>query len=177
LIVGLAASLAGCSSTPTQVNKGPIKAATFSFVKATRPNSVIADEREAAHQVIHEAITRNLTSKGLTRTESGGDITVAYLVVVGNNVSTETINTYFGYGRDASELREKAQDAYTGSKKPDYFEAGTLLVDLIDTKTSKLLERNHATRPVLRNPTAATRAENIQEAVDAALQNVRIARQ
>lgn len=105
---------------------------------------------------------------------SGGDLTVAYLVIVGNNASTEAINTYFGYGRDVTALHEKAQSAYTGSKNPSYFEAGTLLVDILDTRSFKLLERNYATRPVLRNPTAEVRAANIQDAVNEVLKGVRI---
>ena len=64
---------------------------------------------------------------------------VAYLVIVGNNASTEAISTYFGYNRDAAALHDKAQDAYASSKNPNYFEAGTLLIDLIDAKTYKLL--------------------------------------
>ena len=102
-------------------------------------------------------------------------MTVAYLVIVGNNASTESINTYFGYGRGATALHDKAQDAYTSSKNPNYFEAGTLLIDIIDAKTYKLLKRSYVVRPLLRNPTAEVRAERIQEAVDEALQDVRIA--
>ena len=44
---------------------------------------------------------------------------MAYLVILGNNASTESINTYFGYGRDAEALHDKAQDAYTSSKNPN----------------------------------------------------------
>ena len=54
--------------------------------------------------------------------------------------------------------------------------AGTLLVDIIDAKTYKLLKRSYVARPLLRNPSAEVRAERIQEAVDAVLKDVRIAR-
>jgi hypothetical protein len=106
---------------------------------------------------------------------SGGDVVVAYLVIIGNNASTEAVSTYYGYGRDLAALHDKAQDAYAGSKNPNYFEAGTLLIDIIDAKTYKLLKRSYVTRPLLRNPTAEVQAERIQEAVDAVLSNVRIA--
>ena len=125
--------------------------------------------------MIHDYINRNLASKGLSQVAAGGDVTVAYLVIVGNNASTESIDTYFGYGRDASALHDRAQDAYSSSKNPNYFEAGTLLVDIVDAKTYKLLKRSYVTRPVLRNPSAEVRAERIQEAVDAVLRDVRIA--
>ena len=176
LTLNLAVLLAaGCSSTPSKVESGPIRAATFSFIDGgTKAAPAFADGREQVHAMIQKSITANLAGKGLRKVTSGGDVIVAYLVIIGNNASTELINTYFGYGRDASGLHEKAQEAYNSSKNPNYFEAGTLLVDVIEAKTYKLLKRSYVTRPLLRNPTAEVRAERIQEAVSAVLQDVRI---
>ncbi len=167
----------GCSSTPTGVDTGKIPAATFSFV-SRNPGSApdFSDNREQIHSMIQSSITRNLAAKGVSRKASGGDITVAYLVIAGNNASTEAIDTYFGYGRDSSALHEKAHEAYTGSKNPGYFKTGTLLIDIIDAKTFKLLKRSFTARPILRNVPANVRAERIQEAVDATLKDVRIGR-
>jgi hypothetical protein len=174
--LNLAALLvAGCSSTPTKVDSGPIRAATYSFIAGgTRIAPAFADGREQIHAMIQDSISRNLAGKGLNKVASGGDVIVAYLVIVGNNTSTEAINTYFGYGRDFSALHDKAHEAYTDSKNPNYFEAGTLLVDIIDAKTYKLLKRSFVVRPLLRNPAAEVRAERIQEAVDTVLRDVRI---
>jgi hypothetical protein len=174
IILNLAALLAaGCSSTPTKVNTGPIPAATYSFIAGgAQPD--FADSREQMHAVIQESISRNLAGKGLNKMAAGGDVIVAYLVILGNNASTEAISTYFGYGRGASALHDKAQDAYSRSKNPNYFEAGTLLIDIIDSRTYKLLKRSYVVRSLLRNPSAEVRAERIQEAVDAVLKDVRI---
>ena len=141
--------VSGCSSTPTKVDSGPIHAATFNFIAKTPIMAPeYSDRREQVHAMIQDSISRNLASKGLGKVASGGDVIVAYLVIVGNNVSTEAISTYFGYDRDAAALHNKAQDAYAGSKNPNYFEAGTLLVDIIDAKTYKLLKRAYVTRPI-----------------------------
>jgi hypothetical protein len=176
LAAGLIA-LAGCSlmsSTPTHVDKGPIKAVTFSFINGGVPQSAnFADGRTAVHRMIQDAITRNLAANGVAKVASGGDVTVAYLVIIGNNASTEDINTYFGYGRDAAALEDKAQEAYTDSKNPNHFEAGTLLIDIIDSKTYKLLMRNYVVRPILGGATAEVRAGRIEEAVNTVLANVR----
>lgn len=51
----------------------------------------------------------------------------------------------------------------------------TLLVDIIDGKSFKLLNRAYGTRPVLRDPSPQVRAERISEAVDAVLKDVKIA--
>ncbi len=176
--LNLAALLvAGCSSTPTKVDTGAIRAATFSFVDpGNRVVPGFVDNRQQINTMIQDSITRDLASKGVKRVASGGDVTVAYLLIVGNNASTVAIHDYFGYGRDFNALQNKAQDAYAGSKDPNYFEAGTLLVDIIDAKTFKLLKRAYVTRTVLRNVSAEVRAERIQEAVDAVLKDVRIAR-
>ena len=169
--------VAGCSSTPTKVDTGPIRAATYSFIGGGAPTApAFADSREQVHALIQDSISRNLAGKGLNQVASGSDVVVAYLVIVGNNASTERIDTYFGYGRDASALHDKAQDAYTSSKNPNYFEAGTLLIDIIDAKTYKLLKRAYVVRPLLRNPATEVRAERIQEAVDAVLKDLRITR-
>ena len=171
--------IAGCSSTPKRVENGPVKAHTFNFVNGgVTPAAAAAasDPREAIHLLIQDGITQNLAAKGVQKVASGGDVTVAYLVIVGNNATTESITTYFGAGRDASGLTDKAHAAYTENKNPNYFEAGTLLVDVIDAKTYKVLYRNYGVRPVLRNPSASTRAANIQEVVTELLGNLRIAK-
>jgi hypothetical protein len=172
-----ALALWGCSSTPTRVNTGAIHARTFSFVRrapGATPN--YADNSEAVHAMIQDAITKNLAAKGVSRVEADPDVMVAYLVIVGNNASTAAINDYFGYGRDASGLADKAQDAYNSNKNPNYFEAGTLVIDVVDAKSFKLLKRGLATRQILRNPSADARAARIQEVVDQILGDLRIAR-
>lgn len=174
LIVGLL--IAGCASTPTHVNEGDLKAHTFNFINGGIALTPPATEgRAAVHQQIQEAIIKNLAAKGLSRTDGTGDVIVAYMIILGNNVSTEAITTYFGSGRDATALSDKALDVYSGSHNPNHFAAGTLLVDVIDGKTYELLYRDFAVEPLMGNATAQERSERIQEAVDAALKKVRVA--
>jgi len=167
--------LAGCSSTPAKVDSGPIRARTFSFVGRGKPAPAYADSREAIHPMIQGAITKNLAGRGVSQVPNGGDVTVAYLVIAGNNASVTSINDYFGYREDGADLLDKAHTAYTGSKNPNYFEAGTLVIDIIDSKSFKLLKRGHATRSLLRNVSDDVRTERIQEVVDEILRDVRIA--
>ena len=177
LIWGLsvaAVAIAGCK-TPTHVDKGPIKAGSFSFLHpGPLPEAAFTENRQQIHALVQQAIANNLAAKGLRWVADGGDVTVAYLIIVGNNASTSAINDYFGYGPDAVALTDKAHKAYTGGNQRDYFEAGTLLIDLVDSRTQKVLERNYVTRPILRNPPTDVRRERLQEAVNEALQGVRI---
>lgn len=174
-LAALALALAACSSTSAKVDAGAIPARSFSFVsRGARPAPQYADGRQRVHAMIQEAITRNLASRGVGKVETGGDVTVGYLLIVGNNATTASINDYFGYGEDAAALQEKAHKAYSGSKNPNYFEAGTLVIDIVDAKSFKLLKRGYATRPVLRSLPDEARAARIQEVVDEILRDVRI---
>jgi hypothetical protein len=168
-------SLVGCSSTQTRVDTGPIRARTFNFVDGgLKPAPTYADNRDAVHAMIQEAISKNLAAREVTRVAAGGDVTVAYLVILGNNVSTRAIADYFGYRDDTWELHEKAQAAYTGTGNPSSFEAGTLLIDIIESNGFKLRKRGYATRPILRDLPDDARAARIQEVVDEILRDVRI---
>ena len=167
--------LAGCASTPTKVDTGQIRAATFDFVDGgVKPGPGYADNRGRVHGVIQDAITKNLAARGVKRVTTGADVTVAYLVILGNNVSTRAINDYFGYRDDVWALHEKAQAAYTSTGNPNSFEAGTLLIDIIENTGFKVRARNYATRQLLRNPSEDVQAARIQEVVDAVLRDVRI---
>lgn len=168
--------IAGCS-TPTHVDKGTIKATSFSFVNpGPLPEYAYRENRQQVNAIVQEAIASDLTAKGVKYVAQGGEVTVAYLIIVGNNVSTSAINEYFGYGADATALADKAQKAYTEGKQRGFFEAGTLLIDIVDSGSNKLLARNYVTRPVLQNPSADDRKSHIQEAVQEALQSVRFER-
>jgi hypothetical protein len=168
--------LAGCSSTSTKVDTGSISARSFSFVNRAGPPPTYAEGRERVHTMVQEAITKNLATKGVGKVPTGGDVTVSYLLIVGNNATTTSINDYFGYGESAAALQEKAHKAYTENKNPNYFEAGTLVIDIVDAKSFKLLKRGYATRPILRNVSDDARVARIQEVVDEILRDVHIKR-
>jgi hypothetical protein len=167
--------LAGCSSTPTKVDTGPIHARTFSFVdRGNRPTPGFVDDREAVHAMIQEAIRKNLAARGVTQVAARGDVIVGYLIIIGNHVSTEAINDYFGYNQGAEELQNKAHEVYTNSKNPDDFEAGTLLIDITDAKDYRLLKRGYATRMILNNISPEEREQRIQSVVDEIFKNLKI---
>lgn len=180
LIVALTAVVAlsvGCTSTETKVDGGDIHARTFSFVdNGSKPAPDYADNRQAVHTMIQDAITKNLASRGISRVPSGGEIIVGYLVIINAQGYTQRINDYYGYGNDAANLQKKAHKAYASSKNPNRFEAGTLVIDIIDSSNFKLLKRNYATRQILRDVPADAKATQIQEVVDEILKDLRVER-
>jgi len=156
--------MAGCSST--KINSGPISARTFNFVNPGKSLSEFPEDRQHVHTLIQDAITQSLAARGINRVDRGGDITVAYLIIVGNNTATTSINDYFGVGRDSEELLDKAQEKYTDNPNPNYFVAGTLLIDIIDPRTWKVLARNYTTQALLKDLPPGAQATRVRQAVD-----------
>jgi hypothetical protein len=169
--------LAGCASTPTRVDHGPIRAHTFNFIDpGAKPAASFADNRAELQPRLQEAITRSLAAKGLTRVPSGGDVLVGYLIIVSDAVTTQAIDDYFGYGLAAADLQAKAHETFTvGDKNPTPYPAGTLVIDVVDPKTYRLLRRDCVCRPVMRQLPTDQRLARLQEAVDEALKGLRVA--
>ncbi len=173
----LAIALAACSSVKTHVDKAPVTARTFSFLNTGREIPNYAEDRRQAHVAIQQALINNLASKGVSYVATGGDITVAYLVVVGNNATTTSLNSYFGYTDDAEAMVKQVHKEQTSSQESrGYFEAGTLVIDILDPKTSKLLQRRTVQAEVLRNLPVETRTARVQSLVDDALKDISISR-
>ena len=158
-------SLTSCSS-PTKVDSGAIHAQTFSFITQNKPAPAYADNRAEIHAMVQKSISDSLAKRMVNKVDQRGDVIVAYLIIVGNNATTTSLNDYFGYGRDAAALVDKAHSKSTSSDNPNYFEAGTLVIDILDGKTFKLLRRNYATRALINNPTPEQQAKRINEVVE-----------
>lgn len=174
LTAACALLVAGCSSVPTRVDKGPIHAATFSFMSSKAPASVVVNEnREEVHQLIQTAIATELEQKGLQPVPNGGDVQVGYMVIVANNATTATYDDYFGYGRDAAELSEKAHKLLGRAKSRDRFEVGAIVIDVIDPTNSKLLFRSYVHTDV-QDITPANRAQQINQLVASCLGGLRV---
>jgi len=170
LLVAATFVLAGCSSVKTNVDKGHVSARSFSFLDSgSRQAPSYAEASQQAHAMVQKAVIHNLAARGVTNIATGGDITVAYLIVVGNNATTTSLNEYFGYTDDASAMVERVHKEQTSNQDRTYFEAGTLVVDILDPKSSKLLQRRSIHAPVLRNLPTEQRAERVQAIVDQAL--------
>lgn len=174
LLVALA--VAACSSVKTHVDQGQVKARTFCWLNTgSRQTPDFAEGRKEAYDMVQQAITKTLAAKGVSYIASGGDITVAYLIVVGNNVATTSLNDYFGYTPDSQALLDKVHAEQTkGDQNRGYFEAGTLVIDLLDSTAKKLLQRRSIQAPVLRNLPLEKRAERVQAIVDQTLRDVPI---
>jgi hypothetical protein len=174
--VAVTIALSGCSTAKTKVDSGSIKARTFSFLNTggrQAPPSV--DNRQQANALVQQAIANSLAARGVSQTASGGDVTVAYLIIIGNGVSTTSLNEYFGYTDDSNSLVEKAHSQQSKRDDRTSFEAGTLVIDFLDPHTSKVLQRRTIKADLLQNVTMEQRSARLQGLVNDALKNVPLA--
>lgn len=133
------------------------------------PAPTFADISVNANKMIQNALAHEFRSNGLKVDANNADLVVGYMIIIQDNASTEAIDDYFGYGRDASEIMDRAHTVgVVDSNRPDMFKAGAIIVDVMDAKTNKLVYRNYAQRDLVGN-SDAVRKQRIDSAVAEAL--------
>jgi hypothetical protein len=101
---------------------------------------------------------------------------VAYLIIAGNNSTTTSLNEYFGYTDDAIAMTDKVHKSQAvKANDRGYFEAGTLVIDILDPRTSKVLKRATIQAQILRELPLDEREARLQKFVDEALSDLQIA--
>jgi len=99
---------------------------TWSWRKGGTPApNPVTDKR------LREAVETRLAGRGLTRVEQGGDLEVVYHAAGENKIGTESL----GY---------KEPEFQTEAKRITYVRVGTVLMDMIDASTGKVVWRGEA---------------------------------
>ncbi len=123
------------------------------------------------HSMIQKSLASRFTAKGLAYGKGDADLTVAYLVIYQEPGMTARYEDYFGYGRDADQITDAAHTrGALDKKRADYFQRAGIVIDVIDSRTNKLVYRKYATGDVVRSASDATRATRIDAAVGQALE-------
>ena len=122
---------------------------TYSWAKVETPNS-LWDER------VKEAVDKALQAKGWQQVPAGGDVSV---VAVGTTNEKRTLRTFYD-GFDGW-LWGGFGDATTYE---DTYQVGTLIVDMFDTTTKKLIWRGSASDVVSSKPDK--NVKELEKAVD-----------
>jgi hypothetical protein len=112
---------------------------TFSWEKVQTQDPLWVDR-------IKEAVGTSLTAKGWTQAPSGGDVAIVAMEI---NQAHQTLNTYYdGFG-GGWRWGGGFGDVTT---TVDHYEVGTLVVDLFDAKTKKLLWRGSSSETLSNKP-------------------------
>jgi len=169
--VALAITFSACSPS-VKMPKGTSKGYHSARLVKMTPNStvVLSSKEKQIHSEIQSAIKNQFISHGKSFGQANSDLVVGYLIIAQNNAMTTAYSEYFGYGRDAQEITDIAHlKGVVEGVRPDFFERATLLVDVIDAKTNKLVYRNYVLKDVTKGATPAIRQKNINAAVATAL--------
>ena len=134
--------LGGCASSMNvstdydrAANFAPLK--TYSWrVEQQLPNPLNA-------QRLVDAIDANLKAKGFTKVESGGDMTVTYHAATDKSVDVQSFQSGGAYSCWGGCMTSTTVTPVT---------LGTLIVDIVDTKSNKMLWRGSASDTVSGDP-------------------------
>ena len=122
------------------------------------------------HGMIQKSLSKQFTSKGMTYGKGDADLIVAYLVIYQEPGMTAQYEDYFGYGRNPAEINDRAHIVgVIENQRPDYFRQAGLVIDVLDSRTNKLVYRNYAKGDVVKGASASTRAARIEAGVGQAL--------
>ncbi len=144
----------------------------YKSARLVRPKSVptFANPDDRANHAIQSALASTFRGKGFAVDPANADLTVAYLIVLQNNATTQLIDDYFGFGRSSMQIAEIAHDrGVIRNNRADYYQAGTVVIDIIDNKTGKLVYRDFATRDVTNDMSDAQLQAHANSAVQEAL--------
>jgi Domain of unknown function (DUF4136) len=121
---------------------------TYSWEKVQTRDPLLVDR-------IKNAVNSTLAAKGLTEVPSGGDVEVSAVEMTENQ---ETQNTFY----DSFGGRRVGRFGYA-TTTTDTYKVGTLLIDLFDAKTEKLIWRSSSSDTLSNNPEKNTK--NIDKGV------------
>ncbi len=171
-IVGICALGMSACSNSINMPKGNSRGYDSARIVKRAPDSIpIQTSREVdVHNLIHKNIQHQFTSHGLSFNSLNSDLLVAYMVIYQDSSITTAYDDYFGYHRNGDEILNIAHEkGVVDGKRPEYFERAGLLVDVIDSKTNKLIYRNISVGDLVNGPSDVRRPELVRAAVNEAL--------
>ena len=171
-LLGLALLLAaGCSSFAVEHDYDP--QADFARYRSWYwlPPSPSGDPRADNALVdarVRAAVENALAARGFTQTSTGeGDLGIGYHIAIEGKLDVRTIDHYYGYGPGWGYYGGPGR---VGSETyVDQYDEGTLILDLVDSRSRKLVWRGSASARLREGLTPQEREERTQEAVDAIL--------
>jgi Domain of unknown function (DUF4136) len=111
---------------------------------------------------IKSAVNAALTAKGWTQVESGGDVSIVAMEITRNQ---QTLNTFYdGFGGGWGWRRFGGGGFGEATTTTETYKVGTLVVDLFDTKTKKLLWRGTSSDTLSNN--SDKNIKNLDKGVD-----------
>ncbi|QQX79095.1 DUF4136 domain-containing protein [Shewanella sp. KX20019] len=177
LVIIAALALSACSSLKTSSDYDPgvnfTDVKTYAWVEKKTANGAyhldgLMDQR------VRAAVDAQLQLKGLSMVSADkADVLVNYLTKVDKKINVDSFNTNYGYNPyyyGAGWSRGGMGMGHTQTTVREY-EVGTLIVDLVDAKSAKLMWRGSVADTVRDKDTPEERVEVVNTAIGALMQN------
>ena len=151
-VIILASTLFSSVANAQKTSAGYDKSVNFSSYKTFMFSEIPGARNPFVNEMIMTAITRELTARGLTRVDANPDLRVSYLAAAGFDLHVGSVP--FGY---------TVNPVYSGmvphgSASWDVT-TGTLVIDLLDNKTDRIVFRGSAKKVLERAPSADPAAD------------------
>lgn len=160
--------LTGCSSIDMPKGSSSGYSSYRLYKEMPSGTTHFANREDEVHKILQTEMNAVFQEKGLQEASDDAELIVAYLVLVQNNaVSTGIGDYYINSGSDIVSYAHK--QVAIKKDMPMSFEAGTLVIDVIDAKKRKLIYRDYSSKELLPELSIAERNQRAKDAVDEAL--------
>lgn len=166
ILLAALAALSGCNSTNIRSPKGTSEGYTTYRLYRQAPEDLpaFANREDVANRAVQDALHEQFQSHGFTVDQDNAQLIVTYLILLQTNVASTAISDYYvSSGSDILSYAHK-KVAIDGDYPIDW-EAGTLVVDVIDTADRTVVFRGHASREILEDLPVEERVRRIDEGV------------
>lgn len=161
---------AGCQSVPTPKGSvaGYSSAEFFPTSGAYRSNEL--EDSPVLNQMIRDSIEAKFKANSVAFGEKDAELKVGYIIIRQNNAATILNDDHFGPGRDSLGILKLAHKRGVINKTPLYnYDAGAIVIDVVDANSGKLIYRDFAKNDVLPNISDEKRKGRVSAAVNEAL--------
>lgn len=161
-----------CSMNKVDMPKGNSKG--YSSARLTRldPNNInkTTAKEDEVNRMIKSSLAANFSANGLSYGQSNAGLVVAYMLIYQEPGMTVSSQQYFGYNNESDKISDIAHmRGAVDSGRPDFFRQAGIVIDVIDSKTNKLVYRSVAKGDVVKGVSSTIRAQRINKAVSQAL--------
>lgn len=161
--------LVGIVSHAQKVSGGHDKTIDFSGYRTYRFSTTNGARNPFVNEMILAALERELSARGLTKVDANADLRVSYMAATGYNLQVGEVK--FGYNVVSPAYEGLVP---TGTTATYDVVTGTLLIDLFDNKTDRVVFRGTARDVLQQAPSAdpAADAKRVAKTVNNAITKI-----
>ncbi len=120
------------------------------------------NREDRVNEFLQAALRDEFKAQGLKESEEDAELIVSFLLIVQNTAVTTAISDY--YINSGSDIMSEPHRRMGKKNLPGGYEAGAIIVDIIDKDSGDLIYRDFAKREVLDYLTPAEKEQRVKEA-------------